>query len=61
MKDVFSLDSIQVCSSQFDLSEKNVIGSGTFATVYKGRLFGMDVAIKAFKEIDICKVTPWLL
>ncbi len=50
MRESSSLQSIQVDPKEFDLSENSeIIGSGTFATVFRGKLFGMDVAVKAFK------------
>jgi hypothetical protein len=49
MRETSSLQSIQVNPEDFDLSENEIIGSGTFATVYRGKLFGMEVAVKAFK------------
>ena len=32
----------------FGLAEKNVIGKGTYATVYKCQLHGTDIAVKVF-------------
>jgi hypothetical protein len=49
MQETSSLQTIQVNPKEFDLSENEIIGSGTFATVYRGKLFGMEVAVKAFK------------
>ena len=49
MREASSLQSIQVNPKEFDLSKTEIIGSGTFATVFRGKLFGMDVAVKAFK------------
>ena len=44
-----NLRTIQVDRKDLDYSEKNVIGKGTFSTVYHGKLLGMDVAVKSFK------------
>ena len=34
--------------NQLKLEEKNIIGSGTYALVYKSQLHGMDIAVKVF-------------
>ena len=39
--------------SQIDPTQLRIfhpVGSGTFSTVYRGRIFGIDVAVKRFKE-----------
>ena len=44
-----NLRTIQVDRKDLDFSDKDVIGKGTFSTVYHGKLLGMDVAVKSFK------------
>ena len=44
-----NLRTIQVDRKDLHFSDKNVIGKGTFSTVYHGKLLGMDVAVKSFK------------
>ena len=42
------LKNVQMDTSNLYLSDKNLIGKGTYATVYKCQLHGTDVAVKAF-------------
>ena len=44
-----NLRTIQVDRNDLNFSDRNVIGKGTFSTVYHGKLLGMDVAVKSFK------------
>ena len=43
--------------SGLELAEKNVIGRGTYATVFKGQLHGTDVAAKLFEAKESFKIT----
>ena len=42
------LKNVQMDTSNLYLCDKNLIGKGTYATVYKCQLHGTDVAVKAF-------------
>ena len=42
---------ILVPQNNLTFSENDVIGKGSFSTVFKGKLLGMEVAIKAFKDV----------
>ena len=42
------LKNVQMDTSDLHLCEKNLIGRGTYASVYKCQLHGTDVAVKAF-------------
>ena len=42
------LKNVQMDTSDLHLCEKNFIGRGTYASVYKCQLHGTDVAVKAF-------------
>ena len=46
--DMGSLKNIQMDSKDLELLDKNVIGKGTYATVYKCQLHGTDIAVKVF-------------
>ena len=48
MPEVGQLKSIQMDTSDLSLSQKNLVGKGTYANVYKCQLHGTDVAVKAF-------------
>ena len=48
MPEVGQLKSIQMDTSDLSLSQKNLVGKGTYAHVYKCQLHGTDVAVKAF-------------
>ena len=50
-----NLRTIQVDRSDLEYSEEDVVGRGTFSTVYHGKLLGMDVAIKSFKLTSVSK------
>ena len=60
MPEVGQLKSIQMDSSDLSLSQKNLVGKGTYANVYKCQLHGTDVAVKAFNcERQKPEVTHW--
>ena len=42
------LKTIQMDASGLQFHDKNVIGRGTYATVYKCQLHGTDIAVKLF-------------
>ena len=44
-----NLRTIQVDRKDLDFSDRDILGTGTFSTVYHGKLLGMDVAVKSFK------------
>ncbi len=46
-----SLKAVQVDPDKFHLDDKELIGRGTFSTVYKSQLLGMDVAVKVFSSV----------
>jgi hypothetical protein len=43
------LKSVQVDPQLFSLEDSAIIGKGTFSSVYKCQLYGMDVAVKVFE------------
>ena len=51
VKKADALMAIQVDRKMLSFSSNDVIGVGTFSTVYRGKLLGMDVAIKSFKNV----------
>ena len=44
------LDSNQIRPDELEIFENEILGSGTFSNVFKGKYYGMDVAVKSFKE-----------
>ena len=48
MPEVGQLKNVQMDTSDLGLSQKNLVGKGTYANVYKCQLHGTDVAVKAF-------------
>ena len=54
--------SIQMDASGLQFHDKNVIGKGTYATVYKCQLHGTDIAVKLFdseaEEAGHLHITP---
>ncbi len=54
------LDSIQVRPDELEMFETEILGFGTFSEVFKGKLLGLDVAIKSFKDSGQDKVKLFL-
>ena len=50
-----SLESIYIDRSELLFSENDKIGTGAFSNVYRGKFCGVDVAIKAFKDVQFLK------
>ena len=54
-----NLRTIQVDRKDLDFSDRDILGTGTFSTVYHGKLLGMDVAVKSFKlEKEMTRNSP---
>ena len=52
-----SLESVYIIRSDLQYTERDQIGSGTFSNVYRGRFCGVDVAVKAFKDVKFLQST----
>ena len=50
-----SLESFYIDRSDLQFSENDKIGTGAFSNVYRGKFCGVDVAIKAFKDVQFLK------
>ena len=52
-----SLESVYISRSDLQYTEGDQIGSGTFSNVYRGRFCGVEVAVKAFKDVKFLQST----